>query len=84
MVKIKYRKYPYLINTFMHFPQCYNELIKEVNQMQQNNRIFIIRPNNLIKVGCMEKNTRKLLALYIQGRDDAENNIQNMLDYLNK
>ena len=62
----------------------YNNLKITIDSMQKNSNLFVIRPNKSITVRRIEKNPRKLVELYFQGREDAENNIIKMFKYLDK
>jgi predicted patatin/cPLA2 family phospholipase len=84
LYRVCYSKYPNLISTLNNMPNHYNSLINEINRMEQENKIFVIRPSRKIRVGNMEKDARKLVELYFQGRDDARELLPKMQEYINQ
>jgi predicted patatin/cPLA2 family phospholipase len=83
LINIFYKKYPKLIAALSNSRSQYNTLIEEINRMEQENKIFIIRPSREIKIRGMEKNARKLADLYFLGRDDARELLPQMFKYFN-
>ena len=84
LFKMKYRHYPNLLKTLSNMSSNYNNLKITIDSMQKNSNLFVIRPNKSTTVRRIEKNPRKLVELYFQGREDAENNIIKMFKYLDK
>jgi predicted patatin/cPLA2 family phospholipase len=82
--KIFYKKYPELITTLDNWPTRYNSLIEEINKMEQENKVFVIRPSREIHTRSIEKNARKLTELYFQGRDDARMLLPKIVEYINR
>ena len=82
LFKMKYRHYPNLFKTLSNMDSNYNNLKNTIDSMQKNSDLFVIRPNKSITVSRIEKNPCKLVELYFQGREDAENNMIKMLEYL--
>lgn len=82
LFKMKYKHYPNLLKTLSNMDSNYNNLKNIIDSMKKNNDLFVIRPNKSITVSRMEKDPCKLVELYFQGREDAENNIMQMLKYL--
>jgi predicted patatin/cPLA2 family phospholipase len=64
VVKIFYRRYPNLVNAILCRPSIYNQTLDELEKMQEEGKIFIIRPQQTITVSRIEKNTQKLMDLY--------------------
>lgn len=73
-----------MLKTLSNMSSNYNNLKITIDSMQKNSNLFVIRPNKSITVRRIEKNPRKLVELYFQGREDAENNIIKMFKYLDK
>lgn len=82
LFKMKYKHYPNLLKTLSGMDSNYNNLKNIIDSMQKSNDLFVIRPNKSITVSRIEKNPCKLVELYFQGREDAENNMMKMLEYL--
>lgn len=62
-----YRNYPRLRVALSHRVAVYNEQLETVERMEDEGRISVIRPQRPMDVGRMEKDVRKLEALYEEG-----------------
>jgi predicted patatin/cPLA2 family phospholipase len=79
-----YKKYPKLVPALEDNPSYYNSVINEINKMEQEKRLFVIRPSRIINTHEIEKNARKLLNLYFLGKDDARELLPKMFEYINQ
>jgi predicted patatin/cPLA2 family phospholipase len=84
LYNIVYKKYPRLIASLDNNYDQYNSLIEEINKMEKEDKIFIIRPSCEKKIKSIEKDARKLTDLYFLGRDDARRLLPQMLEYINR
>jgi len=84
LYKRHYRKYPELVDILVNESERYNLIIEEIKKLEKEEKIFVIRPSREINIGLMERDPRKLLDLYFQGRDDARLLLPQMLEYLNR
>ena len=66
-----YRKYPALREALAMRNTIYNRQIEEVERLEAEDKIVVIRPEKPIVVGRMERDTRKLLDLYNEGYECA-------------
>jgi predicted patatin/cPLA2 family phospholipase len=82
LYKVYYSKYPKLIAKLNNESFQYNSLIDEINEMEKERKIFVIRPSREINIGVMERDARKLTDLYFQGREDAQRLLSQLLEYL--
>lgn len=62
----------------------YNHSVEVLNKLEHNDEIFCLSPKDPVKVGRLEHNTKKMTELYNIGRNDAESNLEAMLNYLQK
>ncbi len=67
-----YRKYPALRNAIRSRNAFYNEQIALVEQLEEEGKITVIRPERPIEVDRMERNIGKLTALYEEGYNCAD------------
>ena len=67
-----YRKYPALRNAIRSRNAFYNEQIALVEQLEEEGKITVIRPEHPIEVDRMERNIGKLTALYEEGYNCAD------------
>ncbi len=78
----KYKQYPKLIGRLNSQPQLYNETVEKIIELEQHNKIFVIRPNEPVKVKRTEKDTKKLRELYDIGKSVTQSRLNEMLKYL--
>jgi predicted patatin/cPLA2 family phospholipase len=84
LCKRKYKKYPRLIESLESRPQRYNDLLDEIKKLEDENKIFVIRPCKEIAIRKIEKDVRALLDLYFRGREDTLRILPQMFEYINK
>lgn len=71
-IKIKYRKYPHLINSIEHRHENYNKTLEFISQQEKAGNIFVISPDETPDVRRIEKDEKKLKSLYDIGYKTAE------------
>lgn len=79
-----FRKYPALLQKMLTVPQRYNEKMTEIDRLEAEGRIFVMRPSYPITIPRMEQNQAKLQALYRQGLADGKDQLESLLHYLNR
>lgn len=62
-----YKKYPRLRVALSHRIEAYNEQLEMVERMEDEDKIICIRPQHPVEVGRIEKDIKKLEALYEEG-----------------
>ncbi len=62
----------------------YNEVLSFLDEEEKAGRVFIIRPQEEVKVGRIEKDRDKLTDLYNLGYQDGMDRMEDMAAYLNK
>jgi predicted patatin/cPLA2 family phospholipase len=82
MAKRSYRSYPGLIEALEHRYQIYNETIAYVEKEAEKGSVFIIRPEEPLSVGRMERNPVKLEQLYQQGYEEAKSHYDELIKWL--
>lgn len=68
-----YRRYPELREAINHRSIVYNRQLDELEQLEGEGKIKVIRPLKPIVVDRIERDTRKLLDLYNEGYELAKN-----------
>ena len=66
-----YRKYPALRECLRNRNLEYNKQIALIEELEERGEITVIRPENPIEVGRMERDINRLTALYNEGYDIA-------------
>ena len=77
-----YREYPELITALEAMPDKYNSIISEIEQLEKDGKIFVIRPDKPVTINRLEKNTKKLKELYKDGIHAAKNSYEALTEYL--
>lgn len=79
-----FKDYPKFVETAIKWPEMYNQQVKELNRLVNQRQAYVFNPNNTIKVGRLENNTKKIQKLYQQGMEQAEAELPALLAYLNE
>ncbi len=82
MIKLRYAKYPKVYELMKQRHIQYNETLDYLERLEQEGRVFIIRPQHNSEVGRIEKDAVKLQALYEQGYQEAGDCYQALRTFL--
>lgn len=80
--RARYAKYPYLIDALETRHTRYNEQREHIWEYEREGKALVIAPPAPVEVGHMERDPEKLLALYIQGRQEATRQLDAIRAYL--
>ncbi len=69
--RLFYREYPNLVDAIVSRNRKYNATLDQIEQMEDEGKIIVLRPQKRVEVGRMETNVEKLTALYNEGYDLA-------------
>lgn len=83
LIKVLYHHYPKLIKTMINNPEKYNKMLLDIHQLEQEHKLFIIQPSVPINISHTEKDTKILADVYNLGVQNAEENLDTLLKYLN-
>ena len=81
-LKRTFRKSPYFYEMMLRSPAWYNYLMDEIDRLEEEGRIFVLRPTEPVVVSRTEKDQRKLKALFHLGRQDALERLEDLKAYL--
>ena len=84
LYKLVYRKYPNLVERLINMGKDYEVVLKKIKNLETENKIFVIRPPKVLKIGRLEKNEDKIQNVYDIGLNTGKKEIDNLLKYLNK
>lgn len=82
LIKARYFKYPKVYELMSERHLRYNETLDYIERQQVNGQAFVIRPGKPGSVGRIERDKEKLMALYEEGYQDAENCYEDLIAYL--
>jgi predicted patatin/cPLA2 family phospholipase len=71
VVRLFYKKYPRLVEAMLSRHEIYNRQLKLCEQLEQQGKALIIRPQIPLTVGRSTRDTKKLLALYDEGHSEG-------------
>jgi predicted patatin/cPLA2 family phospholipase len=75
-VSLFYKEYPAMQEAIRQRNKIYNQQISMIEELEAAGEIVVIRPERPIEVGRMERDTKKLLALYQEGYNIAIRNVE--------
>ena len=84
LYKLVYRKYPNLVERLINMEKDYEVVLKKIEDLENKNKIFVIRPPKVLKIGRLEKNEDKIQNVYDIGLNTGIKEKENLLKYLNK
>ena len=82
LTKIKYSKYPNLVQTINNRYKRYNETVEKIIDMENKKEIFVIRPSKKISLKRIERDESKLQEMYDLGLKDCQNRLEDLKKYL--
>ncbi|MGI6497740.1 MAG: patatin-like phospholipase family protein [Oscillospiraceae bacterium] len=77
-----FRSYPAFVDRLERVPEQYNQLQEEMDRLEAEGRIFLIRPEEPVKVKRTERDTDKLKELYAIGQSIGAARWDDMMRYL--
>lgn len=82
LIKMKYKKYPLLIEAMMNRYKKYNDTLDYIEELEKEGKVIVIRASREIKVDRLERNSVKLRELYQNGYEDAENAYEKIIEFI--
>ena len=82
LLKLKYGKYPHLIEALTLRAQRYNETLERIKEEEAAGRVFVIAPMGPLDIGRTEKDPEKLRRGYQEGYFVAEGLQDKLIDFL--
>ncbi len=82
LIKLKYKKYPKLIEAMANRHNLYNETVAYIEAREKAGELFVIRPEADLPVSRVEKDPEKLKAAYEIGRTTAMKQLEKIHEYL--
>ena len=83
LAKLKYRKYPNVIETLKKRHEVYNKQIELCEKLEKEGNAIIIRPKEPLKVNMATRDTKLILELYDEGQRECNEIIPSILDKCN-
>lgn len=71
LARLVYRRYPAFVATLERRHLMYNRQLQEVQRLEAEGRIFVIRPSRPLDIGRLERDPDKVQQVYDAGAADA-------------
>jgi predicted patatin/cPLA2 family phospholipase len=82
LFKLKYKSFPFFIETMLKRPDVYNSTLKYIRQKEKLGEVLVIRPPAPLPVSRTEKDPDKLREAYNIGRKTALSRIDEIKKFL--
>lgn len=82
LTKLVYRKYPNFVEAVLKRHEMYNREIQEIENLEKEGKILVIRPSRVINISKMERDLQIVKDVYDLGRQDAENALEKIKAFL--
>ncbi|WP_345241380.1 patatin family protein [Pontibacillus salipaludis] len=82
LVKQKFKGYPNLTHALESRHLRYNDTVGQVDELVEQGKAFIIQPKKPLAVSRIERNRNKLHALYEQGYEEAKEQYDDLINFL--
>ena len=82
LIRLKYKKYPKLIDVMANRHIVYNETTDYIKEKEAKGELFVIRPEETLNVGHIEHDADELEKAYQTGRKVAEKKLDKLKEYL--
>lgn len=71
-VRRAYRQFPKFVQKMLTRDTIYNDTLDYIAEQERKGNVFVIRPQQKLTVGRLERDSSKLDALYMQGYEEAK------------
>lgn len=82
LARIFYRKYPKFVKRLATRPEEYNKTVEDIMQLEQEGKLFVIRPKRPLEIGRMSHDVKEIIRTYERGRSDAFDCLEEMKAWL--
>ncbi|MBQ9019171.1 MAG: patatin family protein [Bacilli bacterium] len=79
---LMYHMYPKFVVAINRRANKYNKTVEQIQQLEKENKIFVIRPSKKINIKRIEKNDRTITLQYNLGKEDFKNKKNDLIKYL--
>lgn len=82
LIRMRYHKYPELYRVMKERHTSYNETMEYLKRLEKEGKVFLIQPKEKNEVARLERDEKKMQALYQCGYEDAKEKYASLTDYL--
>ena len=77
-----YKEYPQLVRALLETPRRYARELDALDRLEAQGKVFVLRPPEPVTVSRTERDLIKLRALYAQGRQVCQEQLEALAGYL--
>lgn len=82
VLRPRYPRYPRLLLALRNRHLTYNKSLDKIEELQREQKAFVIRPSAVVTFGRLEKDEHKLFSLYERGYNDAKEIYPDLLSFI--
>ncbi len=82
LIRLFYKKYPKFAAALENRAEEYNRMAEEILRLEQQGKVFVIRPETPLEIGRMSHDVKKIEGAYERGRADGQASLQRMRQWL--
>lgn len=82
--KMLYCRYPAFVEALLNRHAAYNKTMKKILKLEEQGKIFVIRPEKPLNIGRMEKDAENVKRVYETGCADAIKQMEELKKWLNE
>ena len=82
MIQTIYKKFPKFIEIMKNRHERYNQTVELIQQLEKENKIFVLRPSGYIHLKTIERNPNDLQQVYDMGRKQCKEQLNDLRKYL--
>ena len=82
LIKIKYYKYPKLVEAMANRHILYNKQLDEIRELEKENKVYVIAPYESLNIKRTENNPDELERVYQIGRKVAREKLTEIKSFL--
>lgn len=84
LIKLRYAKYPKMVEAIENRHIAYNECLDYLERLEKKGQIFMIRPQKPSEVRRIEHDQTRMRALYEQGYNEAKEQYEALIKYMER
>ena len=82
LTKLKYSKYPQLVESISNRYKKYNNSVEKVIDMENKKEILVIRPSKTLEIRRIERDSEKLQQMYDLGIEDCKSKLDELKQFI--
>lgn len=79
-----FEEYPNSKETILKRNEEYNDTLNQISELEDKGSLFVFRPSKHVRVKTFDKNIRKITDLYMDGRKEALERLEELKAFLNE